>query len=241
MTTETVKQFFEKAHKSSYSTPVPNPNFASNLGSQVQPDKVSESVKDAFYYYKILYDRDIGDVCIYEIKVDGTTVYAVSAFNADGENGYLEIYTKTGEQIACGKHEAKINWMSQFKTRDIWDEYDEPEAIKQSFENAFKESTDRKSFVKELGKRINSNNLPYLVKQAYSFYKTNVEDANWGSVEIYDVSVEYNSIYIVKTDASFEIYLEFYTYLGELIACAKYDSDSFNWSSLADIRTFVSR
>ncbi|MDY6898860.1 MAG: hypothetical protein SWZ49_12390 [Cyanobacteriota bacterium] len=245
MTTETVKYFFEKAFQNASrklnSIVIADKNFVSNLGSQVQPDKLPETVAEAFNYYKILYDRDIGDVTVYQVNVDNTPVYAVAGINADGDNGYLEIYSKTGEQIACGQHEAEIDWMSQFQTRDFYGDY-EAEEIKQFFENAFKESKDRKDFVKELGEKINSDNLPYLIKQAYSFYKKNVEDACWGSVAIYDVSVENTSVYTVNTvtDAD-ETFSEFYTYLGEEIACARYDSDSFNWNSRATIRTYVSR
>ncbi|MGB6295380.1 MAG: hypothetical protein WBF90_04245 [Rivularia sp. (in: cyanobacteria)] len=242
MKPETVKELFEKAHKSSYSAPVPNSDFSSNIGSEVQPDKLPESIKDAFNYYKKnLYDRDIGDVSVYEVNVDGTPVYAVSGSNGDGENGYLEIYTKTGEEIACAQYEAKVNWMNQFQTRDIWNEY-EPKEIKLFFENAFKESKDRKNFVKELGKTLDLNDLPNNVKQAYSFYKKNVEDAYWGNVAIYEVDIEFISVYTVYivTDID-DIYSELYTYLGELIACAKHDSDSFNWTSQASIRTYVSR
>lgn len=242
MTTETVKQFFEKAHKSSYSTPVPNPNFSESLGSEVQPNKLPKSIQEAFYYYKILHERDIGDVYVYEVNVDGTTVYAVSGFNADGEDGHLEIYSKTGELIACGQYQYQIDWMSQFKTRDLWDEYEGPEAIKQFFENGFKESTDRQSFVKKLGEKLDLNDLPKNVKQAYSFYKKNVEDAYWGSVEVYDVSIEYTSVYTVNTvTEADETFSELYTSLGEKIACARYDSESFSWTTQENIRTYVSK
>ncbi|AFY58683.1 hypothetical protein Riv7116_6341 [Rivularia sp. PCC 7116] len=245
MTTETVKQFFErafeKASRKLNSIVIADKNFVSNLGSQVQPNELPEAVVEAFNYYKILYDRDIGDVTVHEVNVDNTPVYAVAGVNTDGDNGYLEIYSKTGEEIACAQHEATIDWMSQFQTRDIWNEY-EPEEIKQFFEKAFKESKDRKNFVKKLGERLDLNDLPSNVKQAYSFYKKNVEDANWGNVAIYEVSVKYTSVYTVYTVTEIdENYSELYTYLGELVACARYDFDSFNWSSQAAIRTYVSR
>jgi len=245
MTTETVKQFFEKsfqkASRKLNSIVIAYKYFVSNLGSKVQPNELPEAVAEAFNYYKILNDRDIGDVTVYEVNADNTPVYAVSGINADGDNGYLEIYSKIGEQIACAQHEATIDWMSQFKARDIWNEY-EVEEIKQFFNNAFKESEEKKYFVEKLGERLDLNDLPNKVKQAYSFYKKNVEDADWGSVAIYDVSVENTSVYTVNTvtDAD-ETFSEFYTYLGEEIACARYDSDSFNWSSQEAIRTYVSR
>jgi hypothetical protein len=248
MTTETVKQFFEEAFQKSSrklnSIVFAEKDFVRIFGSEVKPDQLPKNVKDAFYYYNILYDRDVGDSTVYEVNVDNTSVYAVAGINGDGDNGYLEIYSKTGELIACAQHESELNWMSQFQARDIWGEY-KPEEIKQFFENAFKKSESRKYFVKELGERLDLNDLPSNVKQAYSFYKKNVEDAYWGNVEIYDVSLSAAtaSVYTVNTVTgdNLENFSELYTYLGELIACARYDSDSFNWSSQEAIRTYVSR
>lgn len=132
--------------------------------------------------------------------------------------------------------------MSQFRTRDLWDEYEGAEAIKYFFENGFKESIDRKYFVKKLGERLDLNDLPSNIKQAYSFYKKNVEDAYWGSVEIYDVSVENISIYTVNTvTEADETFSELYTSLGKKKACARYDSESFSWTTQENIRTYVSR
>lgn len=247
MTLETVKTFFDNALEESFSNvmnrkPTSYPDFIRSLAPQVQPNNLTHSVKKAFNYYKEnVENRDIGGVSVFEVNVDNVPFYAVSA-TTDGDNGYLEVYSKTGEQIACGQHNQNlIDWKSQLKTRDLFDEY-EPEEIKQFFANGLKESGNKKYFVKNLGEaeQLDLDDLPHNVKQAYDFYEENVEEADIGSVKLYDVSVDDSSVYTVTVTTDGDSgFLELYTQRGELIACAQHDTEAIHWSNLANIRAIL--
>ncbi|MGV2829631.1 hypothetical protein [Myxosarcina sp. GI1(2024)] len=63
------------------------------------------------------------------------------------------------------------------------------ETIKQFFDNALKRSDDGTNFERSLGERVEVSKLPTEAKQAYSFYKENVENADWGSVRVYQTSI----------------------------------------------------
>ncbi len=118
-----------------------------------------------------------------------------------------------------------------------------PESVQQFLENAVKDANDNDEsfFVSDLGSRVDIDNLPETVKQAYGFYKTNVEDADWGSVGVYKISVDQSPVYAVSTTTDGDdCYLEVYSKTGEQITCASYTTMDIEWKSQADVRSSLS-
>lgn len=75
------------------------------------------------------------------------------------------------------------------------------------------------------------NQVSNQVREAYNFYKTKVEDGDFGSVGVYKINSTIVPIYVIFTSTDGDIgYLEIYSQTGEEIACGKYDADTINWS-----------
>ena len=112
------------------------------------------------------------------------------------------------------------------------------ESVKQLFDNARKNSEGETDFVSDLGTRVDSNDLPNNAKQAYDFYKKNVEDADFGGVGVYEIVIGNVLLYAVAvfTDGD-DGYLEIYSKSGEEIACGKNDWNTINWSDKATTRS----
>lgn len=115
-----------------------------------------------------------------------------------------------------------------------------PESVKKVFDDARKNSDGDRLFALELGTRVarvDVNDLPNNVKEAYNFYKVNVEDADFGSAGVYQISVDAVPVYavIVTTDGD-DGYLEIYSQTGEEIACGQNDYEVIHWSDKATTR-----
>lgn len=115
-----------------------------------------------------------------------------------------------------------------------------PESVKKIFDDARKNSDGEQDFVSDLGTDVDVNELPNNVKQAYDFYKENVEDADFGCARVYSIPVDNVPVYAVAviTDGD-DGYLEIYSKSGEEIACGKNDCDTINWSDKATTRADV--
>ncbi len=113
-----------------------------------------------------------------------------------------------------------------------------PESVKKIFDDACKNSDGDRFFAYELGTRIDKNDLPNNVKEAYNFYKIHVEDADFGGVAVHQISVDAVPVYavIVVTDGD-DGYLEIYSQTGEEIACGKNNDEEITWSDKATTRT----
>ncbi|MEM7712292.1 MAG: lipase family protein [Cyanobacteria bacterium P01_A01_bin.68] len=112
-----------------------------------------------------------------------------------------------------------------------------PESVKRFFDNARKNSDGERTFAMDLGTDTDLNNLPNNVKQAYDFYKENVEDADFGCAGVYEIIINNSPVYAVAiiTDGD-DGYLEIYSKSGEEITCGKNDSETINWSDRATTR-----
>ncbi|MDJ0800804.1 MAG: hypothetical protein QNJ51_29010 [Calothrix sp. MO_167.B12] len=111
---ESVKNIFDDARKNSDE----EPTFAIDLGTWVDVNDLPNNVKQAYKFYKEnVEDADFGSARVHQISVDNVPVYAVIVVT-DGDDGYLEIYSQTGEEIACGKHDYEvIVWSDKATTR----------------------------------------------------------------------------------------------------------------------------
>ena len=113
------------------------------------------------------------------------------------------------------------------------------ESVKQFFDDARENSDDERTFVAdlEIGTRLDFNELPNNVRQAYNFYKQNVEDADFGSVAVYNIPIDNVPVYAVTvvTDGD-DGYLEIYSQADEEIACGKNDWEVIYWSDRATTR-----
>ena len=117
------------------------------------------------------------------------------------------------------------------------------ESVQQFFENALKKANDNdeRFFVSDLGSRVKIDSLPKTVKQAYDFYKKNVEDADFGSVGVDQVSIDRIPVYAVSTTTDGDdCYLEVYSQTGEQIACSNYTPMGMDWNSQASVRSNLS-
>lgn len=112
------------------------------------------------------------------------------------------------------------------------------EIIKQFFSNNFQKNAGSNfhRYLDDFGDEIEANELPDSVKQAYSFYKENVEEEDWGSVRIYKTSVKF-PVYAVYTSTDGDDgYLEIYSQPGEELAVGKHDADVIDWSDRSTLR-----
>lgn len=111
-----------------------------------------------------------------------------------------------------------------------------PETVKQLFSNALKNSDDEQNLLTNLG-QVELTNLPNKVKQAYSFYKENVEDADWGSVKVKQVAVNLPVYAVYVTTDGDDGYLEIYTQTGEAIAYGKKYAQEIEWKDRDTLRS----
>ncbi len=111
------------------------------------------------------------------------------------------------------------------------------EPVKKVFDDAHKNSDGERTFAQYLGTWVDENDLPNNVKQAYNFYKENVEDVDFGSARVYQIPVDNVPVYavVVVTDGD-DGYLEIYSQTGEEIACGKNDYEVIVWSDKATTR-----
>jgi len=82
--------------------------------------------------------------------------------------------------------------------------------------------------------------FPDNVQEAFNFYKTIVEDGDFGSVGIYKYSSGIVPIYVigVSTDGD-DGYIEIYNQTGESITFGRYDADVINWGNKETTRADV--
>lgn len=110
------------------------------------------------------------------------------------------------------------------------------ETIKQFFANRLQKSNYGTNFDGYLGEQVEVNDLPTEVKQAYDFYKENVENADWGSVRVYQTSITV-PVYTVYTSTDGDDgYLEIYSQPGGAIVSGKHDTETINWQDSASLR-----
>ena len=114
------------------------------------------------------------------------------------------------------------------------------EKVKQLFSDTLEKSSGEGKLVANLGQQVELNDLPNNVKQAYSFYKENVEDADFGSVKVEQVSINIPVYAVYVTTDGDDSYLEIYTQTGEQMACGKQVSEKLTWSNQATIRADLS-
>ncbi|AFY58684.1 putative lipase [Rivularia sp. PCC 7116] len=114
LTPESVKKIFDDARKNSDQEQY----FVRDLGTSVNSNELPNNVKQAYdFYQKNVEDADIGSAGVYEIPVNNVPVYVVTGVT-DGDTGYLEIYSKSGEEIACGENDCDtIKWSDKETTR----------------------------------------------------------------------------------------------------------------------------
>ncbi|WP_088241656.1 hypothetical protein [Calothrix rhizosoleniae] len=112
-------------------------------------------------------------------------------------------------------------------------------SVKKFFDDARKSSDCEQRFVAdlEIATRVDFNELPDNVRQAYNFYKKNVEYADFGNVSVYSIPIENIPVYVVTavTDGD-DGYLEIYSQADEEIACGKNDCTVIYWSDRATTR-----
>lgn len=112
------------------------------------------------------------------------------------------------------------------------------ETVKNFLSKSFKKTDYGMNFGQYLGNRAEANDLPNEVKQAYSFYKENVENADWGSVRVYQTHIDTVPIYAVYTSTDRDDgYLEIYSRSGKEIACGRHDANAINWSDQDTLRS----
>ena len=112
------------------------------------------------------------------------------------------------------------------------------EIIQQFFSKNFQKtsSSNFHRYFEDFGDDIKADDLPDRIKQAYGFYKENVEEEDWGSVRVYKTSVKV-PVYAVYTSTDGDDgYLEIFTQSGEELAVGKHDADKIDWSDRSTIR-----
>ncbi len=114
------------------------------------------------------------------------------------------------------------------------------EVVKKFFNQARQNSNRKRNFVKDWGDRLRDNNLPSKVKKAYDFYYKKVEEADFGTVRIYQITIENVPVYAVTvvTDGD-DGYLEIYSHQDEEIACGMNDSEVIVWGDQATTREYL--
>ncbi len=114
------------------------------------------------------------------------------------------------------------------------------EAVKKFFSQARKNSNRKRNFVKEWGDRLRENDVPSNVKKAYNFYYKKVEEADFGTVRIYKISIDNVPVYAVTvvTDGD-DGYLEIYSHQDEEIACGMNDSEVIVWGDQGTTREYL--
>ena len=116
LTQESVKQFFDDARENSDE----EPTFVADLeiATRLDFNELPNNVRQAYNFYKQnVEDEDFGSVAVYNSPINNVPVYAVTVVT-DGDDGYLEIYSQTDEEIACGKNDWEvIYWSDRATTR----------------------------------------------------------------------------------------------------------------------------
>jgi tetratricopeptide (TPR) repeat protein len=120
---ESIVQFFNEVRKNNTSH-VFFHDFARNHEDVVtslwgtQLNQLPKQVREAYNFYKTRVEGgDFGSVGVYKFSSTIVPIYVIFT-STDGDIGYLEIYTATGEEIGCGKYDADvINWSNQETTR----------------------------------------------------------------------------------------------------------------------------
>ncbi|MGB3641043.1 MAG: tetratricopeptide repeat protein, partial [Rivularia sp. (in: cyanobacteria)] len=81
-------------------------------------NQLPNNVQESFRFYKeTVEDGDFGSVRVYKYSSAIVPIYVVGV-STDGDDGYIEIYRQTGEQIACGRYDADvINWCDRETAR----------------------------------------------------------------------------------------------------------------------------
>ena len=81
-------------------------------------NQLPNNVQEAYGFYKeTVEDGDFGSVRIYKYSSAIVPIYVVGV-STDGDDGYIEIYRQTGEEIACGRYDAdEINWCDRETAR----------------------------------------------------------------------------------------------------------------------------
>lgn len=124
VTKESVEQFFNHLQKHIYEDPFIH-SFPEKHEDVIESfwindlAQLPDNVQQAFRFYKEnVEDGDFGSVRIYKYSSAIVPIYVIGT-STDGDVGYLEIYSQTGEEIACGRYDAdKINWCDRETTRE---------------------------------------------------------------------------------------------------------------------------
>ncbi|GEM_PF-6561535 len=125
VTQDSVEQFFNQLRQSPLGEYAFIHNFPDKHEDVIDQfwagdlDQFPDNVQEAFNFYKtIVEDGDFGSVRVYKYSSGIVPIYVVGV-HTDGDDGYIEIYSQTGEPIACGRYDWDvINWCDRETTRE---------------------------------------------------------------------------------------------------------------------------
>ncbi|MEL7036448.1 MAG: hypothetical protein AAFO04_12620 [Cyanobacteria bacterium J06592_8] len=120
---------------------------------------------------------------------------------------------------------------------------EQSKTVQEFFSNQFNQGLEDEeglNFLADIGETIEPNFLSEAASEAYTFYQQNVEDADWGNVQLYQARIENINVYIiyVSTDGD-DGWLEIYNDQDQGLGFAQYDFETLNWSDQETIRAEV--
>lgn len=122
VTQESVQKFFNELFQKQYEHALIH-SFAEKHEDVITEfwdtlNQLPNNVQEAYnFYYHIVEEGDFGSVRAYRYSSAIVPIYVVGV-STDGDDGYIEIYSQTGEPITYGRYDCEIiNWCDRETTR----------------------------------------------------------------------------------------------------------------------------